>query len=74
MNQRSILNECGSVFPRQARKDQCSILSDGESVLNLERAENCGHYKMNMNQCSILSARELVLVECARSVLKIEWS
>ena len=22
------------MFPREARKDQCSILSDGESVLN----------------------------------------
>ena len=43
MNQCSILNEYGSVFPREARKDQCSILSDGESVLNLERAENCAH-------------------------------
>ena len=62
MNQRSILNEFGSVFPREARKDQCSIFCDGESVLNLERAVNCGHYKMNMNQCLILIERKSVLL------------
>ena len=66
MNQCSILSVCESLFPREARMDQCSILSDDERALNLEHAENCAQYKVRKNQCLILSEPESVLhLKCA---------